>query len=219
MQKIRDHSLYLVISEEYGNGPSAMEIARAAIAGGVDIIQMREKDKGAEELMTLGKNLSHLCKNNRVTFIVNDDPLLAEKVGADGVHLGQEDIKKHPIEETREMLGEDRIIGVSTHSVGQFREANEKGFDYIAFGPLFETKTKDYFLGTDDVGEVARIAKGRVFFIGGINLLNIEGLLQKGAKNIALIRGILKADDITSQTKRFKDAIKEGVKYGYKDKR
>jgi thiamine-phosphate pyrophosphorylase len=219
MQKIRNHSLYLVISEEYGNGLGAMEIARRAIAGGVDIIQMREKDKDAEELMTLGKNLSHLCKNSRVTFIVNDDPLLAKKAGADGVHLGQEDIKKYPIEETRKILGEDRIIGVSTHSVEQFKEANEKEFDYIAFGPLFETKTKDYFLGTDDVGEVARIAKGRVFFIGGINLLNIESLLQKGAKNIALIRGILEADDIASQTKRFKDAIKEGVKYGYKDKR
>lgn len=219
MQKIKDNSLYLVISEEYGNGLSAMEIARRAIAGGVDIIQMREKGKSAEELVALGKNLSRLCKNNRVTFIVNDDPSLAQNVGADGVHLGQEDIKKYPIEETRKILGEGRIIGVSTHSVEQFRESNEKEFDYIAFGPLFETETKDYFLGTDDVGEIVRIAKGRVFFIGGINLSNIKGLLQKGAKNIALIRGILKADDITSQTKRFKDAIKEGAEYGYKDKR
>ena len=98
MQKIKEYSLYLIITEEYGRGRSALEIARAAIAGGVDIIQMREKNKPRPELIELGKKLSDLCRDNGVIFIVNDDPEIAKETGADGVHLGQEDIKKHSVE-------------------------------------------------------------------------------------------------------------------------
>ncbi len=114
MQKIKNYSLYLVISEEYGNGRSALEIAASAIAGGVDIIQMREKDKPREELVRLGRELSLLCRERGVKFIVNDDPLIAKETDADGVHLGQDDIRRSPIRKVRELLGPDKIIGVST---------------------------------------------------------------------------------------------------------
>ncbi|MDP3790449.1 MAG: thiamine phosphate synthase [Candidatus Omnitrophota bacterium] len=212
MKKIKDYSLYLVISEEYGCGRNAIEIAKHAIKGGVDIIQMREKNKTAKELVELGKKLSGLCRNNNVTFIVNDDPMLAKEVGADGVHLGQEDIKLFSLEMARRLLGRKKIIGISTHSEEQFREANEKDFDYVAFGPLFETETKDYCIGIDGVDKVLNIAKKPVFFIGGIDLANIGGCLNKGAKNIALIRGITQADDVVKKTKEFKRAIKNGTK-------
>ncbi|MDP3788798.1 MAG: thiamine phosphate synthase [Candidatus Omnitrophota bacterium] len=204
MGKIKDHSLYLVISEECGKGKTALEIAAFAISGGVDIIQLREKNRSRNEIVKIGRELSGLCKDKGVIFIVNDDPAIAGEAGADGVHLGQEDIVRNPIKESRKILGEDRIIGISTHSIEQFKAANDENVDYIAFGPIFPTKTKDYFLGADGIEKVLSIAKKPVFFIGGIDLSNIGEVLGKGAKNIALIRGILEAEDITSQVKKFK---------------
>lgn len=207
MKKIKDNSLYLVITEEYAKGRSAVEIAEAAIKGGVDIIQMREKNRPRPELIDMGKDLARICKAGDAIFIVNDDPLLAAEVGADGVHLGQEDALKYPIGEARKILGRDKIVGISTHSMAQFTAANDGEFDYMAFGPVFETKTKSYSVGAGDIGEVTRIAKSPVFFIGGINLDNISGILKKGARNIALIRGITEAEDIATRTREFKDLI------------
>lgn len=212
MKRIKDYSLYLVISEEYGSGRSAIEIAEYAIKGGVDVIQMREKNRSREDLIGLGRGLSRLCKDKDVTFIVNDDPMLAKEVDADGVHLGQEDIKLFSLDMSRCLLGRKKIVGISTHSVEQFEDANEKDFDYVAFGPIFETKTKDYFIGTEGITRVLNIAKKPVFFIGGIDLVNISNCLNSGAKNIALIRGITEADDIAKRTKEFKKAIKDGNK-------
>lgn len=208
MRKIEDYSLYLVITEQYGQGRSAVEIAEAAIKGGVDLIQMREKNKSRPELVELGKRLSKLCRDNDVIFIVNDDPALAKAVEADGVHLGQEDVKKYSIPAARKILGRDKIIGISTHSLEQFKEAHEKDFDYIAYGPIFKTKTKDYSLGTDDIEHILKIAKKPVVFIGGIDLSNIEQVLDKGAGNIALIRGVIESDDIESKAKEFKNKIR-----------
>lgn len=213
LRRIKEHSLYLVITEEYGNGRSALEIARAAIAGGVDIIQMREKAKPKDELILIGKDLARICKANNVIFIVNDDPLLAAEVDADGVHLGQEDAIKYPIEDARKILGINKIIGISTHSREQFYRADKEGYDYIAFGPIFPTKTKDYSLGTKDVAKVAANSKGKVFFIGGINLSNIGEILKNGAKNIAMIRAITEAENIEAQTRKYKAVIQ----YGYKN--
>ncbi|MEW5758919.1 MAG: thiamine phosphate synthase [Candidatus Omnitrophota bacterium] len=204
MPKIKDYSLYLVVSEEYGQGKTALEIASAAIYGGVDIIQMREKNKTKQELTALGNKLSRLCRENNALFIVNDDPFVTKEVNADGVHLGQEDIKRFRLEDVRSILGQDKIIGISTHSLEQFQEANNKDFDYIAFGPVFPTQTKDYFIGTKDIEEVLKIAKKPVVFIGGINLSNISELLSAGVRNIALIRAILQAKDITLETKKFR---------------
>jgi len=207
MNKIKDRSLYLVISEEYGMGRTAVQIAGAAISGGVDILQMREKDKSRQELSDLGLKLSALCRKNGTIFIVNDDPALAREVRADGVHLGQEDIKKFPLKELRKTIGNDKIIGISTHSFEQFEEANSADVDYIAFGPIFRTKTKDYFVGTGDIKTIIEAAKKPVFFIGGIDLSNIDDVLKEGARNIALIRGILEADDITAKTRQFKERL------------
>jgi len=207
MEKIKDNSLYLVISEEYGRGRGAVEIAKSAIAGGVDIIQMREKSKPREELVRLGKKLACLCKKGGATFIVNDDPILATEVNADGVHLGQEDMSIYPIAMVRKIVGKDKIIGISTHSPRQFEKSNKEGVDYIAFGPVFPTKTKDYCIGTGDVKKVLGIAKKPVFFIGGIDLLNIDELLGMGAENIALIRGILEADDIEHAARSYNKIV------------
>lgn len=220
MKKIEDYSLYLIISEECGKGRNVADIARAAIAGGVDIIQMREKNKKDDKLISLGKELSCLCKEKGVTFIVNDDPFLAKKVNADGVHLGQEDMERFSINETRSIVGRSRVIGVSTHSIKQLEKANGDDVDYIAYGPVFPTKTKDYCIGTKDVARVLVIAKKPVFFIGGIDLSNIEEILRIGARNIALIRGITEAVDIKSATEELVKMINgEGCAHDNKNKR
>ncbi len=208
MGKMKDRNLYLVLSEDCCKGRLAIEVAKLAISGGVTMLQMREKAMPRAELVKLGCELRRMCKD--VIFIVNDDPALAKEVGADGVHLGQEDLKKHNLKNTRNLLGPGGIIGVSTHSLEQFKKANTENFDYIAFGPIFPTKTKDYFIGTGSVEEVLKIAKKPVVFIGGINLDNVGGLLEKGAKNIALIRGIAEAEDVEAAAMDFKTRVNRG---------
>ena len=207
-QKIKNNSLYLIITEEYGRGRSALEIAGAAIAGGVDIIQMREKKKGEAELVELGVKLAELCKNRNVPFIVNDDPMLAKKVGADGVHLGQEDARRITASVARDILGDDKIIGLSTSCIEEIKKANSEDVDYIGFGPVFPTVLKEKCVGTTDVAKVLEISKKPVFFIGGINLTNIDELITIGARNIALMRGISEAEDVKAITEDFVKRIR-----------
>lgn len=204
MIQIRDYSLYLVITEDCALGKDILSIAQEAIAGGIDILQMREKNKTREELYKIGGELSRLCKENKKTFIVNDDPDLVKDIDADGVHIGQSDLIRRPIKEIRGIVGMDRLIGLSTHSLEQFKQANEFDVDYISFGPIFPTKTKDYFIGTSEIKNVLRVSSKPVVFIGGINIANVDDLLQEGVRNIALIRDILQSKDITLKTKAFK---------------
>jgi len=208
MDKIKDRSLYLVLTEECANGRSIFDIAKNAISGGVDILQLREKNRPLDEIKQMARVLCGICKAEGVKFIVNDDPVLAEEVEADGVHVGQEDMFKFPVSRIRKIIGVDKIIGVSTHSLDQFRLANSSEVDYISFGPVFPTKTKDYFIGTKDLESVLKEAAKPVFFIGGINLSNLDVLLKKGARNIALIRDIMQADDVAARSAEFKNRLK-----------
>jgi thiamine-phosphate pyrophosphorylase len=209
MKTIKDKSLYLVISEECCMGRSILEIAENAIAGGVDIVQMREKKKSLQELVKIGKDLGALCERKGAMFIVNDDPMLAQRIGADGVHLGQEDIDHFPLMTVRDIIGQEKMIGISTSSRDQFKKANEADVDYIAFGPIFPTTLKDHHIGTDDIEYVVDIARKPVFFIGGINLSNIDDILSRGGQNIAVIRAITEAGDIRSGAKQLKDKIRK----------
>ncbi len=208
MKVFKEKSLYLVTSQEYSDNRSTLDIVKSAVLAGIDIIQMRDKKMARNELITLGKSIFSLCFEKDTIFIVNDDPLLAEEVGADGVHLGQEDIKIYNLRQTREILGQEKIIGISTHSFNQFVEANNSDCNYIAFGPIFPTKTKDYSIGVTDIKKVLDIAVKPVVFIGGINLDNVDILLNKGVKNIAMIRGLVDAEDIVRRIKDFKNKIK-----------
>ncbi len=207
MPKIKDYSLYLVISREYAMGRPVLDIASQAIAGGVDILQMREKNMPHSELLDLGKSLAGLCREKGVTFIVNDDPLLAKELDADGVHVGQEDLDENPLDRIRGTVGRDKIIGVSTHSLEQFEKANRTDADYLSFGPIFPTKTKNYHIGTGQIRNVLKIAKVPVVFIGGINLDNVDIILEEGARIFGLIRDIMQADDIMARAKAFKEKL------------
>jgi thiamine-phosphate pyrophosphorylase len=207
MQITQDHRLYLVLTEEYGMGRQPLSGAQQAIAGGIDVLQMREKQKSRDELVRLGKLLSTLCRKSDVVFIVNDDPYLAHELDADGVHLGQEDMTYYPIEQVRSILGPDKIIGLSTHSPEQFRCGNEADVDYLAFGPVFPTQTKDYSIGTSHIDSILKTAVKLVFLIGGITAANMDIVLSAGATRVALIRDIMQAADIPARVKWYKDKL------------
>ena len=181
-----------------------MGVVKSALAGGVDIVQMREKGRSKEELLSLGIELAGLCRDHNAVFIVNDDPYVARDCGADGVHLGQEDLRTCSVTKAREIMGPAGIIGVSTHSYDQFSAANGAEVDYIAYGPVFPTKTKDYFIGADNIEKIMAEAVKPVVFIGGINEDNIGEILDKGGKNIAVIREITQAEDITAKVRHLK---------------
>jgi len=185
--------IYLVTSQEYSDR-STLEIVKGA-ATGVDYIQMREKGKSKEELLALGQEIKKICSENKTKFIVNDDHYLAKELDANGVHVGQEDIGKCPIGEIRKIIG-DKIVGLSTHSVEQVRQANNMDIDYIGYGPIFSTQTKNYSLGTKNIKEILEISKKPVFFIGGIKPDNVQKLYDLGVTNIAVITAITKAKDI-----------------------
>jgi thiamine-phosphate pyrophosphorylase len=208
MRKLIDKSLYFVTGEEYSSPRGSVQVVASAIEGGVDIVQMREKAKPRSELVSLGKNLAGICRAAGVTFIVNDDPFLAAEIGADGVHLGQEDMVKYPVDEARSVLGKDAVIGVSTHSLSEFNEAGAKDVDYIAFGPVFPTGTKDYYIGVDDVPAALEASKKPVVLIGGIDFSNVDSLIALGARNIAVIRAIAGAADVKEAAGELSGKIK-----------
>jgi thiamine-phosphate pyrophosphorylase len=214
MPKLKDFSLYLVLSSEYSLQKSLLDIVREAIDGGVDVVQMREKKMPHDELVSLGFALKDCCHKKRVLFIVNDDPVLAHEINADGVHLGQEDMIHFSIPATRRILGKNKIIGVSTHSLEQFKHAHDLDVDYIAFGPLFSTQTKSYAIGTKDLPEVMRVAQKPVVCIGGIGQTNIKEVLDLGVRNIAVIRQIMQADDCECAARDLKNALLERLLHG-----
>lgn len=204
---MKNKNLYLVLSSECCGNEDPVSVAEKALHAGADILQMREKNKTYPELLALGKKLFALCRQYNALFIVNDNPLLARELSADGVHLGQEDLLTCPLSETRRLLGRDKLIGLSTHSLEQFKKANEQDFDYLAFGPVFPTQTKNYCIGTKDLEQVLKIARKPVVVIGGITLRNISMLTAQGVRNIAMIRAITEAADIAQAVRKFKEVL------------
>lgn len=208
MRKIIDKSLYFVTGQEYSYPLSSVQVVASAIEGGVDIVQMREKAMPRSELVSLGRRLAGICRARGVTFIVNDDPFLAAEIGSDGVHLGQEDMVKYPVDEARSVLGKDALIGVSTHSLRELDEAGEKDVDYIAFGPVFPTGTKDYYIGADDVPAALETSKKPLVLIGGIDSSNADSLIALGARNIAVIKAIAGAVNVKEAAGELSEKIK-----------
>jgi len=196
--------IYLILTLPDGNPPAALAMARAAISGGITWLQMRIKGKRRRDLLPLGRALHALCRAHGVTFIVNDDPILARRLRADGVHLGQEDMANFPIPFVRRLLGKGKLIGVSTHSLSQAKAALSQDVDYIAFGPLFPTPAKPYSIGTQEIPLVLSLTEKPIILIGGIDVSNIGMLKDMGGKYFAMIRGLLDAPDITARVKEIR---------------
>jgi thiamine-phosphate pyrophosphorylase len=201
----KNRQLYL-ITDRAVSGLSLPKIASYAITAGARIIQMREKNMAKKEIYTEAVALRAITLKQSVTFIINDYVDIALAVNADGVHLGQDDL---PVAEARKMLGKNKIIGVSTHSLKQAINAERAGADYIGFGPIFRTATKDagHPKGAESLKEIKRCIKIPVAAIGGITAENAAEALRFGADAVAVISGILRGD-IKANIKKFLFAIK-----------
>jgi thiamine-phosphate pyrophosphorylase len=182
--------LYLVI-----DAAAAPAVVPAALEGGVDVVQLREKDASDEEIVEAAGLILALCDEHEALFVLNDRPDLAGVCAAHGVHVGQDD---EPVESVRATVGPDTIVGVSTHSREQIDAAEESSADYFAVGPVWETPTK---AGRPPVGlDLVEYAASRErsepwFAIGGIDLQRVEAVADAGAKRIVVVRSIRDADD------------------------
>lgn len=196
--------LYLVSGAELSAG-SLSELTPELVRAGVDVIQLREKEMEAGDVLRLAEPIAQACAEAAVPFIVNDRPDLALALDASGVHLGQNDL---PVPAARRIVGPGAIVGLSTHSTEDIAAVPDEA-DYIAVGPLFETPTKP---GRPAVGlELVRHAAGSVslpwFAIGGINLSNIESVLDAGARRVVVVRALTHASDPVAEAARLSDAL------------
>ena len=192
--------IYGITGDNFAHGKSNLECVKAMIEGGIKIIQYRDKTKSIKEKTKEAREIRELCKKHGVIFIVNDHVDIALLVDADGVHIGQDDMSPADV---RKLVGDDKIIGLSTHSEEQGMKAFlDPDVDYIGVGPIFPTTTKD----TAPVGlEYLEYAVKNLHLpftaIGGIKEHNIHEIISRGAKNICLVSDIVGAPDIAEKVK------------------
>ena len=194
MRRFTEAGLYLVTSQALSGGRTTAAIMRAALAGGVRQIQLREKDMPIRAFLDLAAEARRLTAAAGALLIVNDRIDVALAVGADGVHLGQDDF---PIAEARKIAPE-LIIGASTHSAAQAAVAEAAGASYVNIGPLFPTGTKAWsgeFLGLDGLKRIAPTVSIPFTVMGGIKREHIPGLVDAGARTIALVTAVTMAAD------------------------
>lgn len=201
--------LYGVTAEKFSAGRSNIEVVRQMIAGGIKIIQYREKrvTKSCRAILEECRRIRELTREAGVVFIVNDHVDVALLVDADGVHVGQDDL---PVAEVRQLLGPDRIIGLSTQSPAEAEEAVRVGADYIGVGPIFATRTKDDVgapLGFSYLEWVRDHIPLPYVAIGGIKLGNIEEIARRGATTICLVSEIVAAPDIAGRVRELRAAM------------
>lgn len=194
MRQFQQAGIYLVTSQALSRGRGTLEIVDAALAGGVRLIQLREKEMPIRDFMQLAEQVRMRTTQAGSLLIVNDRVDVALAVGADGVHLGQADF---PIAPARR-LAPDLIIGASTHSPAEANAAAQAGASYVNIGPLFPTQTKkwsDEFLGLKGLENIARHVAIPWTVMGGIKPEHVPGLARAGARTIAVVTAITAADD------------------------
>jgi len=210
MKKPIPSGIYGITAEEYSRGRNNIEVARMMIRGGVSIIQYREKEnKSIREKYLECLKIRKITERANVLFIVNDFLDIACAVDADGVHIGQNDF---PLPVARRLIGEEKIIGISTHSPEQAKKALKEGADYIGVGPIFKTSTKRDVVppvGLEYLEYVRKNIHLPFVAIGGIKEENIEEVLMRGARLVALVTEIVGADDIIGKIKRLRKIFRK----------
>jgi thiamine-phosphate pyrophosphorylase len=190
------------------SGLSHAEQVERLTAGGASLIQLREKRASPLEFYREALEAMSTARKLGVQIIINDRVDIAIAVNADGVHLGQDDL---PPDRARALLGTERVIGFSTHSLQQALEADSAPVDYIAIGPIFQTSTKerpDPIVGLEAVSEVRRQITKPIVAIGGITLHTARSVVDAGADSLAVISDLLSAGNITARTRGFVDMLR-----------
>ncbi|MEP6810680.1 MAG: thiamine phosphate synthase [Chthoniobacterales bacterium] len=195
--------LYGILDLGYVQPAEALAMAERLLAGGVDILQLRAKRQSAAEIAELAERLHSLTRAAGVPLIINDYPEIARAIGAEGVHVGQDDLSLAAV---RAVMGREGVVGRSTHSLAQARTAVAEGADYIGFGPLFATPTKpDYAaIGLDEIAAVHAAVSVPIFCIGGIKLENLPGVIAAGARRVVIVSGLLQAPDVAEYARSAK---------------
>ena len=200
--------LYVITDEKASRGRSHLQVAEAAILGGADVLQLRDKEAPSGRLYRVAMQLRKLTRDANIPFIVNDRLDIALAADADGVHVGQTDL---PASVVREIMGPDRILGVSVDTVEEALLAEKDGADYLGVGPVFEARgTKPDAgepLGVDRIARIRRHCRLPIVAIGGIDLENAGKVRDAGADAAAVISAIGTADDIARAVRRLKGIL------------
>lgn len=203
--RLREARLCLLATGALARRPLA-DVVIEAIEAGVDLVQLREKTLPDREILLLARRLREITAARGVPFVVNDRPDIAILAKADGVHAGQEDLSPAAV---RSLVGPDRIVGVSTHSVEQALAAEREGADYIGVGPMFPTRTKDAgpTFGPDGLREVLSRVKVPAFAIGGIGPENLREIAAAGGTRVAVSASVLRAEDPAAVVRALRAAL------------
>ena len=191
----RLNGLYLILDEQWSSSCSLPEVLREAGQAGVTLVQYRHKTGSMKQVYVMANTLREIANELGMVFIVNDRCDLAMAVQADGVHLGQADL---PVILARNLVGNDMLIGVSTHNPQHVQQATADGADYVGFGPIFPTRTKsnpEPVVGIQGLKHIRSLTPLPVFAIGGIRAESVTELCEAGANGVAVISGILHAVD------------------------
>jgi thiamine-phosphate pyrophosphorylase len=203
--------LYTFVDTAYLRGRAPTEVAQQLCQGGSDVIQLRAKNCVPEEIRRIGQSILPITERFGVGLVINDFPQIARQVGAVACHLGQEDFFQGGFTQAAQLTGcpPDLKLGLSTHAPGQAERAVRAGPDYIAIGPVYATGTKPSAPPTGL--EYVRWAAGHVsipwFAIGGINLQNLDEVMQAGAKRVCVVSAILNAPDVVGACQAFKKRL------------
>ena len=212
MQRLRliDWSLYLVTDSRQSKGRSNLEIIRSAVRGGVTIVQLREKDMTTRELLEEGGRIKELLDNHHVLFLINDRVDVALALDADGVHLGKNDM---PVTTARDLLGDDKIIGMSVEHPDEVESVVASGADYVAASPIYTTPTKPELetgLGLTGLREIRGRTALPLIAIGGMNLQTAADVITAGADGVAVVSAIVAADDAEDATRKILTQVQNG---------
>lgn len=200
--------LYAVTDRAWTKNQSLYEQVEAALKGGVTCVQLREKTLNDEEFLKEALEISALCKKYKVPLFINDNVDIAIKCHADGIHVGQDDMKANQV---REKVGNDMMIGVSVHSVEEALEAVKNGADCLGAGSVFSTSTKVNVssLSKETLRDICNAVDIPVVAIGGINKTNIAELSGTGISGVALVSAIFAASDIEAECRMLRKASEE----------
>ncbi len=209
LARFREAGLYLVTSEALSAGRSTLEIVRAALDAGVTLFQLREKERPLRSLCALAEDVRRLTARYGALLIVNDRLDVALAVGADGVHLGQDDL---PLPHARR-LAPDLILGASTHNTAEAEQAQAEGCSYVNIGPLFPTGTKAWssaFLGVEGLRAIAPHVRVPFTVMGGIKLHHVPELRAAGATTLAVVTAVTAAPDPGAAARALLTAMRAG---------
>lgn len=202
-----DLSLYLAVGPADCRGRPVAQVVAAALRGGVTLVQLRDKTASASDFLALGRLLLGLCRDAGVPLIVNDRVEAAVALGADGLHVGQEDLEAAA---ARRAIGPDRLLGLSVHAVEQFAELPEGCVDYLGVGPVFPTASKQDArpaIGGEGVASLCAAATLPVVAIGGLDALKAGVAIEAGAAGIAVVSAIAAAEDPEAAARALRRAV------------